>query len=80
MPLSLESGHVRSEEFNPNIVTEPRPTHHYVYLNDKNGDSLGTTAGASFHVQGHVDDSVSGTYLIKVLSTSFLAVCCKQQT
>ena len=54
---SLKSGHVRRDGFNPTIVTCPRPTHHFVYLNDPNGDWLATTDGESLHIQGHVDDA-----------------------
>ena len=58
MEAELQSAHVPREQFDPTIVTFTRPTHHYSYLHDKNGDWLGTEDGKTLFIQGFVDDAV----------------------
>lgn len=58
MPAIKRLGTVPSEEFCPRIVSIPRPTKHFRYLNTPSGDWLGTSDGESLQVFGHVDDAV----------------------
>ena len=58
MPAIKRLGNVPSDEFCPRIVTIPRPTRHFRYLNTPSGDWLGTADGESLQVFGHVDDAV----------------------
>lgn len=44
-------------EYNPRVVSIPKPKRHYRYLHAPNGDWLATTDGAALHVQEHVDDA-----------------------
>ena len=44
-------------EYNPRVVSIPKPKRHYRYLHTPNGDWLATTGGAALHVQEHVDDA-----------------------
>ncbi len=57
MADALQSRHLRTDEFNPTIVSFERPAKHFCYLNDENGDWLATSDGKTLHIQGHVDDA-----------------------
>ena len=58
MPAIKRLGTVPSEEFCPRIVSIPRPTKHYRYLNTPSGDWLGSNDGRNLQVFGYVDDAV----------------------
>lgn len=57
MPAKKRVSYVPSDEFCPTIVSFERPSHHFCYLNDLNGDWLSTSDGSSLQIQGHVDDA-----------------------
>lgn len=48
---------MRESQFDPHVVSIPKPTRHYCYLTAPNGDYLAVADDNTLRVQGHVDDA-----------------------